>query len=543
LGAVQIHIRDSDRWHEFGAFRSRGTAFLSGRLLTGEALSQQLATSTDGAQLRQTLCQLNGLFSAIGTLADGQFAAAVDRTRSMPLFYGRKDGKLFLSDDARWVRQQVDDLASDPVSELEFELAGYITGPDTLHARVKQLQAGELLLVAADGAPGVTTERYFRYEHEEGPARSEDELRKELDAILVRAFERFVTLAHGRTIVVPLSGGYDSRLIAVMLKQLGYDNVVAYSYGRRGNEEAVVSRRVAANLGIRWEFTEYSEELWRRWWRTPEREEYGRFADGLCSVPVYQEWPAVWELKRRGLVPDDAIFAPGHSADAFPASRRTIGRADVYRDAEVVRETVIAAILRYTYSLWDWRARRAELAPLVMERIDAALGDLSRFHNSACAVEAWGIQERQAKFIVNAMRAYESWGYDWWLPFWDAEFAQFWMRCPVELRIGRRFSRSHIRELYQRVSGTEHQRSKSSWTASGLSMLAAWGRAVGSRIPLLGRLYERLRAPLKYRSHPLAWYGIVPRKVFLERFRGSVNINSFLALEWLGRLRLGSADE
>jgi len=542
LSGVQIHIRDSEQWHEFGALCTRGTAFLGGRLLSGEALSQHLATCADGIQFRRTLRELNGLFSAVGTLASGESVAAVDRTRSLPLFYGERDDGLLLSDDARWVRQQIGDEARDPVSELEFELAGYITGPDTIHARVKQLQAGELLL-AADGAPIVKTERYFRYEHEEGPVRSEEELREELDAILERAFERFIALAGGRCIVIPLSGGFDSRLIAVMLKRLGYDNVIAYSYGRRGNAEAEASRQVAASLGIRWEFCEYTEERWRRWWNTPQREEYGRFADGLCSLPVYQEWPAVWELRRRGLVPEDAIFAPGHSADAFPASRRTAAAARVYRDTGVVGETVLAAIIRYTYSLWDWSDRRDELAPLVARRIEAALGDFSRFHSSACAVEAWGIQERQAKFIVNAMRAYEYWGYDWWLPFWDAEFAQFWMRCPVELRIGRRFSRSHIRGLYERISGSRHRQAHTSWPLIGLSAMAGWGRALGGSVPVVGRLYERLRAPLKYGSHPLAWYGIVPRRFFLRSFRGSVNINSFLALEWLGRLKLGGGNE
>ena len=55
-------------------------------------------------------------------------------------------------------------------------------------------------------------------------------------------------------------------------------------------------------------------------------------------------------------------------------------------------------------------------------RVVEGLGDYSRFSDGGQALEAWDSRERVSKYIVNSVRAYEFWGYDWWVPFWDAEF-------------------------------------------------------------------------------------------------------------------------
>jgi asparagine synthase (glutamine-hydrolysing) len=85
-----------------------------------------------------------------------------------------------------------------------------------------------------------------------------DETRRDLlprlDKILIGIFERLIRRAQGRTIAVPLSGGYDSRLIVLMLKRLGYRNLLAFSYGLLKDEESCISRAMARSLDIQWQF-------------------------------------------------------------------------------------------------------------------------------------------------------------------------------------------------------------------------------------------------------------------------------------------------
>ena len=46
----------------------------------------------------------------------------------------------------------------------------------------------------------------------------------------------------------------------------------------------------------------------------------------------------------------------------------------------------------------------------------------------ACSLfDNWNIQNRQANFIVNAVRVYEYFGVDWRIPLWDDELSDFWL--------------------------------------------------------------------------------------------------------------------
>lgn len=537
---IKFHCRDRGQWASSGGAAVRGSAFNGAQRLAGEPLAAHLSKCDAAAGFEQAVAGLNGFFAAI-VLKDDAFYAAVDHARSIPLFYALSKGCLYLSDDAHWIRSRKADSSFDPEMEREFELAGYITGGDTICTGIKQLQAGELL-VAKPAASGVEleTKHYFRYGHLDGEELAEDELAPVMDEVLLASFRRLAEHAGGRPIAVPLSGGYDSLETVLMLKRLNYENLLVFSYGRAGNPDSRASESRAKAFGLRWEFVLYTEELWREWFASPERKAFYPLADNLCSLPILQDWPAVWQLKQRGAIPDDALIVPGYGADAFPASRKTAGAAAVYRDEELVEATVLNEIYKYTYLLWDWDKQGGAAREFVDARIRGALGDFSRFSKSAYAVEAWGIQERQAKFITNAVRAYDYWGHDWWLPLWDREFVEFWMRVPLRHRILRRFSRGVIAQLYQRVTGEQLRRGRRGAGQAAVEGVAALLRRVAARVPAVGAAYNSIRARMKYQAHPLAWYGMIPRPLFLKHFRGRVNINSFLAMEWLGRMHFGS---
>ena len=172
---------------------------------------------------------------------------------------------------------------------------------------------------ATDGIR-ISTERYFRYVPATAEVDAPDRLLLDWDATLLRVFGRLVAGVTPRTIVVPLSGGGDSRTIGWMLQRLGYPHVLCYSYGTLGNRESDRSRSVARRLGMPWLFVEYDRAKWARWYATSERLTYQRIAEGFSSVAHMQDWPAVWELRRRGDVPDDAVFVPGHALDFLGGS-------------------------------------------------------------------------------------------------------------------------------------------------------------------------------------------------------------------------------
>ncbi|MCF8011594.1 MAG: asparagine synthase [Clostridiales bacterium] len=433
-----------------------GKAFYHDKLYCSEKFNQLVSAWYTEERFLDGIQKLNGFYALIFNKGK-QLFAAVDRVRSIPLFYGVKGNDFYISDNAEWIRQQVGNQELDPLAKEEFLLTGYVTGPDTLFPDVKQLQAGEAIIVKeTKQGLSINPIRYYRFVHEYEQDKNMEQLMDEHDQVLVRVFNRLIQVANGRTIVVPLSGGYDSRLIVLMLKRLGYENVVTFSYGRPGNQESEISRQVAESLGVRWEFVPYSNKDWYRWFNSEERKEYWKFACGFSSLGHIQDWPAVMKLREKKLISENSIFVPGHSAD-LPAGSRSLSESKLYNNDLVNQKKVINAILRYHFSLRIWSKRAKRFMPFFESRILTILESLNQYPDNASAFESWDIAERQAKFIINSLRVYEFWGYDWWIPFWDYEYMKFWCKVPLDFRINKRLYDKYVNKLFYDLTGQQLQ--------------------------------------------------------------------------------------
>lgn len=376
------------------------------------------------------LKKLTGFYALIKQ-EDDRIFAAVDHIRSRPLFYAVTEEGFFLSDTAEWVRQQVNDTVMDEYAKAEFQLTGYVTGQDTLYKTVKQLQAGECLVYAGNE---LEVERYYSFDHSEPEQYDEQALLDKLDAVAKESIQRLINYANGRQIVIPLSGGYDSRLIATLLKEAGYENILTFTYGVKGNKEAEYSKIVADSLGLKWHFIEYTEPLWQAAWKTEERKRYQLEGSNWTSLAHMQDWLAVKIMKEQGILESNAVFAPGHSGDMVAGSH--IPRF-IHEDltASYSRDKLVEHLFSKHYCL----TMHGNLEIPVNEfknRIERSLVSQATYSSKEFADECerhnW--QNRQAKYIVNSVQVYEFFGCDWWVPLWDKDFVDFFTELPLKFR-------------------------------------------------------------------------------------------------------------
>lgn len=555
LGDPFLAWRNAERGDDVDAGRiqvwTQGQAWLGDVHLTEQGLADWWASTLAEAKttieqrLKRGLRELNGTFAVVAQRG-GMLVAAVDRIRSIPLFYGCREGSAYIvSDDARRVRDFVGASGGNEQTRMEFLLLGYVTGNDTLSPSVRQLRPGEWLQIEATGeGPALKLQRYYRFLHERPCTAPAEDLLPTLDGILVGTFERLVEASQDRTLVVPLSGGLDSRLICVMLKRLGIDRVICYSYGRPGNRESRTSEAVAATLGYRWHFVPYSRKSWAEWFQSSERKAYYRYCDGLCSLPISQDWPAVWQMMEQGLIPQDSLFVPGHTGDFV--SGKHIPRG-IYARGAVGQDLLVQEILKKHYTLWDWGRHQERVEERLADRIEAQIGGFPAEtpEQAASTFEAWEWQERQAKFIVNSVRAYEFWGYGWSLPFWDREVMGFWSGIPLALRKQQSLYRGYLASVH----GGFFPECQPGEPGSPATLRRADRRLqVGA---MVRRYQQRIRHYLAdYYRHPMAWYGIhgwrehllfstsagrlaeigLPEDLSLA---WPQNINAYLALEYL----------
>src|SRR2546423_5638843 len=116
-----VSLRHPD-WICVGHSQARGQACHGDRLLGARDLAEMFDAAPDPDAWSGLLPQLNGCF-AVATHRAGQVLAAVDRLRSIPLFFRSAPAGVSLSDDARQLRVDVGPAGLDDLAIAEFRFS------------------------------------------------------------------------------------------------------------------------------------------------------------------------------------------------------------------------------------------------------------------------------------------------------------------------------------------------------------------------------------------------------------------------------------
>lgn len=524
---VEFHTTNGN-WVVYGRTYVRGKVLVGDEVQPPETLDRIFSRYRPLSDILQSLKDLNGHYSIVH-LGEQEVYAVVDRNRGLPLFYGHDGMDVFVSDDAFWVQERMNDYSIDERSKREFLLTGYVTNDRTLVGSVKQVRSGEVVHIALEQVKGAVIERgqYQQYLPKDYFPNDMEAGLKELDKVLVNSFRRLIEHAQGRTIVVPLSGGYDSRLIVLMLKRFGYEKVVAFTYGRLNNKESEVSREVASALGVRWEFVEYTNEKWFEWFNSDAYNDFCLMGSGLASSPYIQDFPAVMMLKQRGLVPDDCLLVAGHTVSICnPDLKGDLKRMDLAVDDVITNH----------FNINGRPIEDPMLLQEARENVAEYLGDLSRYPDRNSAEECWDFNNRQSKFTNNNVRVYEYWGYDWWLPLVDKEFMDFWVRVPYELRLGRPLYKAYVKKMSLDLCGRDIPFFLKAMKTQRMKRMTSWVQEKEALSRLVGYFFYSQRKARLFNEHPQAFFGMIPWEQYKKEFTGREVINYFIAYKFVEKI-------
>lgn len=476
-------------WTEAKAFFFRGYFVVEDTCYRGSAAIEYLCGQLETLPAKAVLERLNGVFSIIWEREE-EILFAVDRLRGLPLFYTAEGKDLWIGDDMQALSYALPAPSGDALEQEGYASTKlFVPGKGTLLRGVFQVRASTFCrFFRADGS--VMESEYYHMHHRD--------FWEDTDVQLQRFHEAYHTAGRhlaraldGRTAVVPLSGGADSRMVLSMLKEQGYEKVLCFTYGCPGNREAEISRQVAESYGYPWTFIPYTVQLWKELRAAPELEEYERFASAYSSTPHLQDFPAVREMKRKGLLPPDSVFVPGHSGDMLAGSHITPEFLGETLSREAFLGTIESKFFMEPPSQALWSEISAGFPPC----------DETDMEELAAQSEWFNTQERQAKFIVNSVRVYEFFGYEWLIPLWDHALFSFWSHIPIPQRYQRR--------LY--FMAVEGPKIASTNDASVRKSLAASARKLPGVRTLLrrtARLMRYWRSPLMIeRLFPLGPYG------------------------------------
>lgn len=434
-------------WHHSNNLHVKGCLFdRSGTFYHGTSVADYFRTVHDESGFREKVREANGCFSVV-VETNARVLAAVDRVRTMPLFYAANGDDLLIGDDVSAIQDRLGSVKVDPVARTVFLWSHCSVGSSTLDPRVKQIEAGEFL-VYDKAIKRCCTECFFQHAHGDFTTEDEDALVDELDEITTRWVRRLIDSAQGRTLLIPLSGGYDSRYIACALKREGYPKVICYTYGVSDCFERRIAQQVAAQLGYPIHVVEYNRDLWQFVVDSPDFLPFCRFAARRCSIPHLQCLPACKTLHERRAIASDSIIVPGFCGDLQGGSHVPEEVLAEYPN-KVLAEGIDQYLLRTNFYLRtspiEANAKRAILDQINGYTRQFRSDDIESF----CSVnEGWFTRQKVAKYVINSLRTYEWFGHEWRLPLWDNEYIEWWNRIPLRFRIN---STLYRRFLFERL--------------------------------------------------------------------------------------------
>lgn len=471
-----------------------------------------------------------GNWAAI-VLSEDSVTLAVDSSRSVSLLYARVDGsrgqgnEWVIADDPEELRPHLPSWEADPEQAKLFSCLGYSVGADTLIAGVHTVQAGSSVILeyATDPLRPSESVSFFdvlRFRDER--CDDSEAYAMQFSKMLDDTIGHVVNEARGRQLAVPLSGGIDSRLLLLWLKRMGVSNVVAFTYGVAGSSEALVSQGIAQQLGVPWLMVPIDPSALREAWEGSEGDDFIAATWGGTSLPHVQDWYALREMSRKGLITPDAIILPGHTVVG------SMHDEDLLELSPSVQQVLHAFQHHHSLQRPPRRSMRkshpfeaSALSALHQVRETRLDGDReknnARNSNSSQVgldelelqswIEWFNLRERQAKYINNSMRAYEFFGWQWALPMCTPAAREVWARGSTGLTLTRDWYREFTNREYAAFTGEPapyHSPVSTSMPAGPKRAILAVMRATKLDIVL-----ARVRSIRVMLRHPMGFSGFI----------------------------------
>lgn len=429
----------AENWYTNQNTYFRGWFFYEGLMYYGEKIKDiDFGNSEIGFKIK--IQKFNGNFAIIHKTEEKTFIA-VDRIMSFPILYAINDNTFIVNDNIEKILQYKNIKQTDFFCTQEFIATGFVSGNKTLYKDIFMLEAGQYLIV--DNHSGkYEVKDYFLHSHSNYYDLSEEQLCKLHDSIVLNVFKRMLESIQGKTIVLFLSGGYDSRLVAVTLKKLNYKKIICVSFGNKNNKEVIVAKSIADELGYKWIRIDNPKRLISEIQITEKFRNFVYKASNGYVLP-YMQGLLCYKLVEEGIIPKNSVFVTGNSGDVIEGDQFS----DKFQESKkYTKDDIINAIIEKHYMEFGYRFSQkkcfrdfiSELIPTKKEYTYEECQDLYEFFN-------W--RQRQAKYVVSDVRCYDDFlGMEWRLPLWDNELVDFWLKVPTHLRKNRKLYYQCVRE-------------------------------------------------------------------------------------------------
>ncbi|MCK5758252.1 MAG: hypothetical protein KAH14_04090 [Clostridiales bacterium] len=452
---IEIKIIDKSKygfkWNNTSGCYVSGYAYVNGCYLEGEELLQYFLETTDENAFINKVKRLNGIFAVILAKSD-ILMAAVDRYGVFKLFYHQNGNKLIIGNNTGAIVKSagLKDINKD--AEKDWLYAGFSAKNETLFNGVFSLNASKALFFDSDNSK-LRVENYheFLLKPSEKPY---SDLYEQLGEVFNKSSKRFISSLNGKKVLIPLSGGVDSRFGALMLYKAGYKNVLCFTYGNKNSKEGRIAYETSNIYGFEHIFIPYRARDWRRLFKDKKNLDYIEFASQYKAVPHFSDLFAA-EYISKNFDKDECIIVPGHVGSI---AEGILDNGEYFASERLTR----LLIKKYFY--------------FYGEKCDGSTGylkdRLSGYFGNELPVNAEKAHDLfdsaaydtyRSNHLFMALKPYEFYGFQWRLPLMDAEIVEFFEEVSLDYKTKKKILLSDFVALAYKNDPGYFKEPKSFW--------------------------------------------------------------------------------
>ena len=433
-------------WKKYNLCLKKKTVLhIAGWLNEHEVKSLKDAFKNSVKQLLKWLYSHDGHFAFI--IEDiNTIYLATDKVSSFPLFYC--DYNKFCveinSASSCWINEDFSDDINIEKTSI-YQMTGYTIGRSTLRKSVKRVLPGELCVISKKAnSYNIKNIRYYLFYPDFNKLNKKlnfIQLYDQLDVVINKAIKRLINQAKGRTIILSLSAGFDSRLILGKLLEFKYKNIFCFSYGIKNNFEALEAKKIAQRQNVRWCFVpDLSAKEKQLYFNNGKLKDYFVWSSGLTTTAAMTEFVFLEKLLIMKPELRNGVFTNGQSGDFITGGH--LLKINNYN----LKDDFLNSFFKKHFSLLN----KNEITQITKNKIfnDWLISsqlDKMVFSNyySVWSLMEW--QERQAYYVVNQQRASDFLNIEWSMPLWDGCIMKFFQNVPLEWQLNQK--------LYSRYLG------------------------------------------------------------------------------------------
>lgn len=433
---------------------TRGGVHFCGSLARGGELLDQVETFADvdsPEQLANRVAGVSGHFAAV-LEQDNEIVIVSDRMNNVPLFYSITGSGPLVSDRFSWMQEQCPDKQVPEHTAVEHIQARALLDSRTFHPDIHKTRSREVVSIPVDGE-NTTAMRYdpFTGAYSKRTDETPDTLRIRLKSALDKAFGSLKQIIDDQPVLLPLTSGVDSRLVAYWLNRHGFENVYTYTYNI-DVDESKTARDIAETLGFPWVGLDFTAEAFAEYVNSEECTETEQRFGGYGSK---DPWPrAVLSLERikaHDDLPDSGYVLFGYQ------NMIALNRLPRYllSSNTVTKDNHIECLINWRYTNVDLNSELRSVLRDVLETSTIYEGVDDRFgaERAAELLDRYYLYEHHSSKGDGNAYLFNEYGYDLYYPLYDPNVVSFVSTVPISQRIDKKLVRTLVKRMDERHRG------------------------------------------------------------------------------------------